>query len=53
MAQNVTAPDFRGIPVYWRLIDSSFGLFGCVPLLMALRRTTQLEQSPAPLTISR
>jgi hypothetical protein len=27
----------RGIPFYWRLIDCSFGIFGAIPLLMALR----------------
>jgi len=24
----------RGIPLYWQLIDSSFGVFGSIPLLM-------------------
>jgi hypothetical protein len=33
----------RGIPVYWRLIDCSFGVFGLVPLWLALRWTRQLE----------
>jgi hypothetical protein len=33
----------RGVPVYWRLIDCSFGLIGCIPLLVALRLTDQLE----------
>jgi hypothetical protein len=46
------AGPIRGIPVYWRLIDSSFGLFGCIPLFIALRRTSQLEQAPSPLTIA-
>ncbi|MCW5557402.1 MAG: hypothetical protein KIT22_06190 [Verrucomicrobiae bacterium] len=27
----------RGIPVYWRLIDCSFGVFGSVPLFYSLR----------------
>jgi hypothetical protein len=27
----------RGIPFYWRLIDCSFGVFGVVPLVYALR----------------
>jgi hypothetical protein len=27
----------RGIPVYWRLIDCSFGVIGIVPLLYCLR----------------
>lgn len=32
----------RGIPLYWRLIDCSFGVFGLVPLLLALRYTCRL-----------
>jgi hypothetical protein len=39
------AGPIRGIPLYWRLIDSSFGLFGCIPLLITLRKTNQLEQT--------
>ena len=27
----------RGIPLYWRLIDCSFGVFGVLPLLYCLR----------------
>jgi len=27
----------RGIPVYWRLIDCSFGVFGIIPLVYCLR----------------
>ena len=34
----------RGIPPLWRLIDCSFGVFGAIPLLIALHRTTQLER---------
>lgn len=34
----------RGIPVYWRLIDCSFGLLGAIPLLYCLRLTKQIEQ---------
>lgn len=30
------AGPLRGIPLYWRLIDSSFGVFGAVPLGYAL-----------------
>jgi hypothetical protein len=33
----------RGIPVYWRMIDSSFGVFGCVPLLLCLSDVRRLE----------
>jgi hypothetical protein len=27
----------RGIPLFWRLIDCSFGIFGIIPLLIARR----------------
>jgi hypothetical protein len=33
----------RGIPLYWRLIDCSFGVFGAIPLWWTLRLTRQLE----------
>jgi hypothetical protein len=33
----------RGIPFYWRLIDSSFGLFGSIPLIVCLRLTARLR----------
>jgi hypothetical protein len=33
----------RGIPLYWRLIDCSFGIFGAIPLWWTLRLTRQLE----------
>lgn len=33
----------RGIPIWWRLIDCSFGVFGAIPLLLALRGTRRLE----------
>jgi hypothetical protein len=34
----------RGIPFGWRLIDCSFGAFGCVPLLIVQRHIRALEQ---------
>jgi hypothetical protein len=34
----------RGIPVYWRLIDCSFGIVGCVPLLICRRSIEVLER---------
>lgn len=37
----------RGIPFYWRLIDCSFGLFGCLPLLYCLRLTRHLRDRRA------
>lgn len=33
----------RGIPFYWQLIDCSFGVFGCIPLLLVRRDITALE----------
>ncbi|HEX8811995.1 MAG TPA: hypothetical protein VF742_08390 [Terracidiphilus sp.] len=38
------AGPIRGIPLYWRLIDCSFGVIGVVPLLVCLRLVAQLEQ---------
>jgi hypothetical protein len=35
----------RGIPIYWRLIDCSFGIGGFIPLWLALKLARQL-QSP-------
>ncbi|MEG9436368.1 hypothetical protein JAO29_09345 [Edaphobacter sp. HDX4] len=37
------AGHIRGIPVGWRLIDCSFGIFGAVPLLLCRRLTAELE----------
>ena len=38
------AGPIRGIPVYWRLIDCSFGLIGAIPLLICLRYVRQMER---------
>jgi hypothetical protein len=35
----------RGIPFYWRVIDSSFGLLGVLPLLYSLRLLRRIEQA--------
>jgi hypothetical protein len=35
--------EIRGIPWGWRLIDCSFGIFGAVPLIFALRWTKEME----------
>jgi hypothetical protein len=32
----------RGIPIYWRMIDCSFGIVGFIPLWLALRLTMRL-----------
>jgi hypothetical protein len=34
----------RGIPLYWQLIDCSFGVFGIIPLWLARRYAVQLER---------
>lgn len=33
----------RGVPIYWTLIDCSFGLLGIIPLYICRRYITQLE----------
>jgi hypothetical protein len=35
----------RGIPLYWRLIDCSFGVIGMLPLLLAKRAIRELESA--------
>jgi len=35
----------RGIPVYWRLIDGSFGVFGFFPMWLCHRWARQIELS--------
>jgi len=42
------AGHFREIPIWWRLIDCSFGVFGAVPLLLARRMITTLEKITGP-----
>lgn len=37
------AGSFRGIPIGWRLIDCSFGVFGFFPLWICYRKTKQLS----------
>ncbi len=39
----LVAGHFRGIPVWWRLIDCSFGLIGLIPLAVCYRRIDLLE----------
>ncbi len=34
----------RGIPMWWRLGDCSFGIFGTIPLWFALREVRRLER---------
>ena len=35
--------EIRGIPIWWRLIDCSFGIAGLFPVYLARRATKQLE----------
>jgi hypothetical protein len=35
---------WRGIPLWWRLIDCSFGVFGFIPLWFCRRWTLELEK---------
>jgi hypothetical protein len=37
------AGPIRGIPVYWRLIDCSFGFFGIMPLYLCYKMIRKLE----------
>jgi hypothetical protein len=39
----LVAGTLRGIPLVWRLIDCSFGIFGSIPLLVCLNRVKRLE----------
>ena len=39
------AGPLRDIPMYWRLIDCSFGVFGAVPLFYCLAQVRKLTQS--------
>jgi hypothetical protein len=34
---------FRSIPLWWRLIDCSFGIIGIIPLTICLRQISKLE----------
>lgn len=38
----------HGIPIWWRLIDCSFGLFGSIPLWFCRKWTDELEKTSAP-----
>jgi len=41
------AGPIRGIPFGWRLIDCSFGVFGCIPLLVCRRLIQAVERYEA------
>ncbi len=38
----------RGIPIWWRLIDCSFGVFGFIPLWLCRQWTIELEKLVTP-----
>lgn len=35
---------FRGIPIWWRLIDCSFGIIGIIPLSVCYNKINQIER---------
>jgi len=37
--------EVRGIPIYWRLIDCAFGVFGIIPVWLCRRWVKQIEES--------
>ena len=37
------AGQLRGIPIWWRLVDCSFGVVGIIPLMICLKKIKQLE----------
>jgi hypothetical protein len=39
------AGEIRGIPIYWRLIDCSFGIAGLLPLSICYRKIRLLEMA--------
>ena len=39
------AGPIRGIPLYWRIIDCAFGVFGVIPLLLCRRYIAELERA--------
>ena len=43
-ALALIAGPLRGIPLTWRMIDCSFGVFGAIPLLLCLRHVRALER---------
>lgn len=38
------AGHIRQVPLFWQLIDCSFGVFGCIPLTICYRKINQLEK---------
>ena len=42
------AGEVRGIPVFWRLVDTSFGVVAAMPLWIALRAVLNIERLKHP-----
>jgi hypothetical protein len=38
------AGGLRGLPIWWRLIDCSFGVIGFIPLWISYRKTQKMEE---------
>ena len=36
------AGEIRSIPIYWRLVDCSFGIFGAIPLIYCLKKAKEM-----------
>ena len=41
------AGQVRGLPIVWRLVDCSFGIFGGIPLLSCRRHILEMERTQA------
>jgi hypothetical protein len=48
----LVAGGIRGIPLYWRFIDCSFGIIGILPLYYCYRKIRQLEQNQSTYKIN-
>lgn len=47
----LVAGHIRGIPIAWRLLDCSFGVFGCIPLFLCRRLIRDLERVEIEATV--
>lgn len=45
---TLIAGQIRGIPLGWRMIDCSFGVFGCIPLLICRNAIRKMDRDAAP-----
>jgi hypothetical protein len=39
------AGQVRGLPIVWRLVDCSFGIFGAIPLILCRRHILEIERA--------